>query len=601
MSRKYIQCAAFALAVGAAIFFVGKGVRNSGDSRRARTGFVSSRGTQFVINGRPFRFAGANATVTYGDDERAMAPDTIRTIAASKARVLRVWAFGESGVGDNTPAGVALNDALKLQPFRRGPEEWNEGAFENLDRILAEAARHNLYVDICLANWWRDTGGVVRYLDWVGIKDAKDDSQPGGINVEKAMLFYSNEEARRLYREHLRRIVTRRNSVTGTLYRDDPTIMGYELINEAQATPGRWGERRAWIAEMSQYLRSLDPDHLITPGSWGYRTSLERREWILDHSLPTIDFCTVHHYPVDDRDSFVDTPSDLREFIENRAAAAYAAGKPLIIGEFGVPTEGFNGVSQAEWFRAYFESTARSGVSGSFVWVFTQVLARRYGITSSARDNNVLAEIQSGAELMDSLHNEIAPGRLRDHGRHLVPRQFAFTRAANDPVVQPEVKRLENGTVWYGFKPESVIGERFEKIGSGDGYVWGAGVGYIEFLVPPREEKRRVGSIVVRAHLKPVLPNEANGRVNASRVTLVINGRNCGARLIPIEQPPRAHVEEWVVDSWSIRFSAMRGKPLSIRFAVAADADQPFGANISNWPDGYDAKGAMPVEVEIRR
>lgn len=79
------------------------------------------------------------------------------------------------------------------------------------------------------------------------------------------MLFYTNEETRRLYRQHTEKIVTRRNTVTGMLYRDDPNILGWELMNEAQAVPGYWVERRAWIKEMSEYLKSLDPNHVVTP------------------------------------------------------------------------------------------------------------------------------------------------------------------------------------------------------------------------------------------------------------------------------------------------------------------------------------------------
>ena len=107
-----------------------------------------------------------------------------------------------------------------------------------------------------------------------------------------------------LYREHVEKIVTRRNTVTGILYRDDPVIFGYELINEAQCVTGRWEERRAWFNEMSTYLRSLDPDHLIAPGDWGYRSAAERREWLKDHSLPNIDYCDVHNYPINRRGPF---------------------------------------------------------------------------------------------------------------------------------------------------------------------------------------------------------------------------------------------------------------------------------------------------------
>ncbi|OLE52740.1 MAG: hypothetical protein AUG51_16295 [Acidobacteria bacterium 13_1_20CM_3_53_8] len=278
MIRRVIFGAALVIAASAALLFV---LKERG--RNAPRGFVTTRGARFLIDGETFRFAGANVAVIYGDEERERMTQTLNEAAREGLRVVRVWAFGESGAGDGTVAGVALNNWLRLHPFRRGPEDWNEEAFVNLDHVIAEAARNNLRVQICLCNWWRDTGGVVRYLRWVGINDAADDTRPFGINVERAMLFYTNEDARKLYREHVAKIVTRRNSVTGVFYRDDPTIMGYELINEAQAATGRWEERRAWIAEMSRYIKSLDPYHLIAPGTWGYRTSWERREWLLDH------------------------------------------------------------------------------------------------------------------------------------------------------------------------------------------------------------------------------------------------------------------------------------------------------------------------------
>ena len=603
MSRKYFYFAAFALVVGAAIFFGAKAMRDVAGSRKARPGFVSSRGSQFEIDGRPFRFVGANVSVMYKEDDRARMPETLRVAAQDGVRVVRVWAYGEGG--EDSPiksVGGDRKDWPRQHSFRFSPDAWNEEAFVHLDHVLAEAARNKLYVQLCLTNWWRDTGGVVQYLKWAGIADAADDKQPFGINVERAILFYSNEATRRMYRQHVERIVTRRNTVTGILYKDDPTIMGYELMNEAQAPTGRRNERRAWVAEMSGFIRSLDPDHLITPGTWGYRSAWERREWLEEHRIATVDFVDVHNYPRDDLDSYVDSPNALGEFIENRVAAAYSINKPIVFGEFGMAPEGYKGFSIIEWYRAFFEKSARLGAGGAMFWILTPDTERGYGISyATPRDQPVRAEIRKGAELMTALENERPPKSVRDDGRHLVPRQFTFTMQTNDPVVQPEVKAWDNGTILYRFDPESTVSERFEKIGGGKGYIWGEGIGLLEYSVPTRDKWRRVGNIVVRAHLQPVPPFDAHGRITASRVTLFINGKNCGARLVPLEKSPQVHVEEWIVDSWGLRFSAMRGETLSIRFAVEVNADQPFGINISNWPEGYDAREAKPVEVEIRR
>lgn len=598
MGKKLFLLVAFTLVVGAAIFFAAQ--ERSG--RRARPGFVSTRGARFVIDNRPVRFVGANVAVIYGDEERERMPETLKQVASDGMTLVRVWAFGESGEDDGQPGGVARDLWLQPHPFRRGPEDWNEEAFVNLDRVIAEAGRNNLRVQICLTNWWRDTGGVVRYLRWAGLPDAADDSQPFGINIERAMPFYSNETVRRLYREHVRRIVARRNTVTGLLYRDDPTIFGYELMNEAQAPTGRWAERRAWVAEMSAYIKSLDPDHLVAPGTWGYRTSWERREWLEEHRLPTIDYCDVHIYPRDDSDSFVDSPAALRGFLDNRAAAAFSLEKPLVLGEFGMGPEGYKGSSQAEWYRAYFDSAAHAGIGGALFWIMTPDARRGYSVSyMTPRDEPIRAEIRRASELFAASRDSSPPSELLDASHHLIPRQFVFEQPPGDPAIVPETAPLDDGgSILYLFKPEMAKSGRFEKLGGGQGYIWGSGAGYFEYLVPARENRRRVGRVIVRAHLQPTLPADAHPPVTATRVVLMINGTDCGSRLIPAEDPKHAVTQEWNVDSFSVRLQAARGLPLSIRFSVKPDADMAYGLNISNYPEGYSDKEIRPIQVEVR-
>jgi mannan endo-1,4-beta-mannosidase len=600
MSKKSILIAAFIFMGGAGIFLAAQSERGR---QRARPGFVTTSGTRFRVDGQPFRFVGANAAIMYRDEDRARMPETLRTAAENGISVIRVWAFGEGGE-DSTVKSVGRDreDWPRQHPFRLAPGQWNEEAFVHLDRVLAEAARNHLRVQLCLTNWWRDTGGVTQYLYWAGIRDAADANFPYGINVERALQFYTNAETRRLYREHVERIVTRRNTVTGVLYRDDPTIMGYELMNEAQAPTARWAERRAWVAEMSAYIKSLDPDHLVAPGTWGYRNALERREWLEEHKLPSIDYCDVHNYPRDDLDTFVDSPQALQEFIDNRAAASFYIDKPLVIGEFGMSPDGYKGFSAAQWFRAYFEAAARDRVGGAMFWIWTPDPKRGYGVTyTTARDEAVRAEIRRAAQLFASLQDEKPPRELLNADHHLVPRQFAFTRPLNDPATRPAVPpRDDDQTLLYRFAPEAAQSARFEKLGGGEGYIWGAGVGQVEYTVPARDKYRRVGGLLVRAHIQPVLPHDAQPSEIATRVTLFINGTNCGSRLIPVEGKGQPLIQQWLVDSWMVRLRAARGEPLSVRFAVTPDADHPFGLNISNWPEGYDAHDAKPVEVEVR-
>ena len=599
MNKKLFVVAALVLVGSAAVLFL-VASPNSDNNTPPKDQFVRQRGGRFVVGQKPFRFVGANVALMYRDEDRARMPETLREAAQVGIKVVRVWAFGEGGPNDVKPT-ADFEDWPRHHYFRRAPGEWNEDAFVHLDKVIAEAAKNNIYVQLCLTNWWRDTGGVTQYLRWAGINDAADDRFDFGINNEKAILFYSNPETRRLYREHLEKLATRINTITGVAYRDDPTIFGWELMNEAQVITGRWAERRAWFEEMSAYLKSLDPNHLVTPGAWGYRSSSERREWLADHAIPTIDYCDVHNYPRPDHDSFVDSPKALKDFIDNRVAAAYSLRKPLVVGEFGMGVEGHNGASQIDWYRALLEGNARAGASGVMFWILTPDPRRGYGVTyATPRDQQLLSEVARASQIFASLQSAEVPSSLQKTERHLIPRQFAWSRADGDPATLPQMIVREDKSILYQFKPQMASAQRFEKIGEGSGYIWGSGSGYVEYTVPTRADRRRVSEIIVRAHIQPVLPIDASPDFVKTRVTLFVEGWNGGSRLIPVEPQGQPIIQEWRLTGMFLRLRAMRGQPLKIRFAVTPESDWLYGVNISNWPEGYDSKDARPVEVELR-
>ena len=597
MSKKTLAIAALALLASAAILVLV--IRDRSPVASPENRFVRSRGTHFIVNSTPFRFVGANVAVMYRDEDRERMPETLRRAAQVGIKVVRVWAYGEGGPNDVKPM-ADFADWPRTHPFRFTPDQWNEEAFVHLDKVIAEAAKNGLLVQLCLTNWWRDTGGVTQYLRWAGINDAADDKYPFGINNEKAILFYTNAETRRLYKAHLEKLANRRNTITGTLYRDDPAIFGWELMNEAQVITGRWAERRAWIAEMSQYLKQLDPNHMIAPGDWGYRSAAERREWLADHNLPTIDYCDVHNYPRDDHDSFVNSPTALQEFIENRAAAAFSINRPLVFGEFGMGVEGHNGFSQLDWFTAFLDGNARAGSAGAMFWILTPDPRRGYGVTyATDRDRNLLEVIDRSAKKWKVLQTADPPSFITASDRHLIPRQFAWSRAL-DEYTAPIMIVQDDKSILYKFRPQMATSQRFEKIGSGPGYIWGYGSGFVEYTIPERADRRRVSEIVVRAHIQPVSPIDATRDFVRTRVTLYVNGWDCGSRLVPFEAKGQTLVQEWRATGLFLRLQAMRGLPLSLRFAVEPESDWLYGVNISNWPEGYDSKDAKPIEVELR-
>ncbi len=61
--------------------------------------------------------------------------------------------------------------------------------------------------------------------------------------------------------------------------------------------------------------------------------------------------------------------------------------------------EGHNGVSQADWYQAFFDANTRAGSGGAMFWILTPDARRGYGVTySKSRDAQVFSQNQSGCE-----------------------------------------------------------------------------------------------------------------------------------------------------------------------------------------------------------
>lgn len=178
------------------------------------------------------------------------------------------------------------------------------------------------------------------------------------------MDFYTDPQIMQWYKDNIKVIVNRRNTFTGLKYKDDPTILAWDLLNEPACDcdiceGGQFCELNcadsinSWIEDMALFLKSVDPNHLIVVGEEGFYSKTSEKTWvnpdaffdggapwavrsgqdfIWNHMSPAIDYLGVHLRP----DHW---KLPLRWFqamwLREHKKDAWHLLKPLVVEEFG--------------------------------------------------------------------------------------------------------------------------------------------------------------------------------------------------------------------------------------------------------------------------
>ncbi len=288
----------------------------------------------FVVDGAPLCFVGAN-NYYLAYKPRPMVDDVLEGARALGVSVVRLWGFIDRGSLDGSVPNVdgeGSKDGFYFQAWDPSAQRavYNDGAtgLEGLDYAVAKAGQLGLKVVLVLTNNWHDFGGMDQYLAWYGLT-AHDD-------------FYTEPRVRRAYKDWLSHLALHENSVTRRAYRDDPTLFAWELGNEPRGSAGTASETlTGWAREMSSYLKSIDPNHLVAVGDEGFLEG-QSQHWTyhaqngVDHralsALPTIDYATFHMYP-DTWGSGFGWPE---RWIDDHLSVARELGKPTVLEEYGL-------------------------------------------------------------------------------------------------------------------------------------------------------------------------------------------------------------------------------------------------------------------------
>jgi mannan endo-1,4-beta-mannosidase len=326
-------------------------------------GFVRTRGTKFVLNGQTFPVVGVNCYFLSYCSEAARA-ETIAAILQTGANVVRSVAFLNHDV---LPA-----DGVSFQYGSGGGIVINDGpeGLRRLDALIEAAEQYGLQLILPLVNYWSDLGGMSTYLEWLF---------PGQtLHVTE---FYRRPEARAAYKSWVAHVLNRVNSRTGVAYRDSPAIMAWELANEPRCpVPGGRELLLDWAAEMAQFVKQQDPNHLVSLGDEGFlkrprpKNHLYKGSYGVDFDaileIPDIDFGTYRFYPsanaMNVRNDFA------RVWIADHVAAGARANKPVVLEEYGLVADRDDPDALAErdqWYEQWLDSVYIEGGAGDLLWM----------------------------------------------------------------------------------------------------------------------------------------------------------------------------------------------------------------------------------------
>lgn len=362
-------------------------------STRPRSGpLVTASSHGFRLGDTPLRIVGANmwyaawlgAAADFGDRARLMRElDRLQTLGVNN---LRIMASAEEG---------PLKNAIR-PGFTHSDGTANPVLFDGLDFAMAEIGKRGMTAVLVLSNFWEWSGGLQTLL-WRATgayMDMGDPAHPWPAFADATAAFYANEAARTFYAEHVERIVTRTNSVTGIAYASDPSVFSWQLANEpraggSDAAIARYADSYCdWIDKTAEQIRALDRSHLVSLGHEGTK-GVNGQKALVCRAHQSIDYVTAHIWPLnwgwatgsDLAGTWPTVHRNTSEYLAAHERIAREMGKPLVIEEFGFPRDAgaYDPSTSTHWRDRYYrlihdavEASWETGgqIAGSAFWAW---------------------------------------------------------------------------------------------------------------------------------------------------------------------------------------------------------------------------------------
>ena len=354
------------------------------------SGFVTTKGTDFMLDGKPFRFAGTNNYYLIYKDQ-FMVDNVLETAAQKGFKVVRTWGFIDIGFQNGSHSADRngpIKDGIYFQYFDADTLEpaYNDTNLRKLDYVLYKAASLGLKILITLTNNWSDFGGMDQYLIYGQLQGSSEKYYHDS--------FYNDSKIIQMYKNYISHIVNRQNYYNNVVYSKDDTIFAWEIANEprCQGTGGFsssntcssglytnnvWAWKiTAWVEEISQYIKSIDANHMIATGDEGWYCQNEgcngNTECDGYYGISTrnntkvkdISFMSMHLYPT----AWGFNAEWANQWIANHTVIAHGLNKPVLLGEYG--WQAYNkGSQQPSIYKQWTDTVYSNGTNGDLFWM----------------------------------------------------------------------------------------------------------------------------------------------------------------------------------------------------------------------------------------
>lgn len=340
-------------------------------------GFAYTQGTRFMLDGSPFYYAGTNCYYLTFKSQEAV-DNVFKDAEAMGLKVIRVWGNLDVGVKTGTTDsegkpvftnnndGPGEKDGIYFQYFDKdlGKPVINEGkdGLQKLDYALYQAEKHSIKLLITFTNYWDAFGGMGQYIKW---------AQELGITGLKKDDFYTNETLKGWYKDYVNGLLNHTNPYTGRKLKDEPSVFAWELANEPRCNTDAQCKDNIlynWAKEMSEYVKSVDPNHMVALGDEGfynkpygyyneYTTSnyafygAEGVDFEKLMTIDTLDFGTPHLYLDQWGMKHTGTGQDDLLWFKIHGETCAELGKPVILEEFGLTNRTIRDSEYEQWFE----------------------------------------------------------------------------------------------------------------------------------------------------------------------------------------------------------------------------------------------------------